>query len=75
MNKPDVPLLPLTGWGLASLPDQCVMLKLDFITSPFDRTGQSRNHAMTAAQARELGQALQRAADAAEKRTDRPAPQ
>tara|TARA_R110002074_G_scaffold78523_1_gene177699 strand:- start:1271 stop:1510 length:240 start_codon:yes stop_codon:yes gene_type:complete len=72
MSQPEIPLLPLAGYATATLPEKHVMLKLEFLASPFDRpaTAQFRNFGMTAPQARELADALLRIADAAEKRTD-----
>lgn len=65
-------LCPIAGYEFASLPDQCVLMRLAYITEPGQTADKAITipFAMTAAQARELAQYLVQTAEAAEQRTD-----
>ena len=72
----DLHLCPITGYSTATLPDQAVMLQVQFLTNPMqpDSSPNVLNFAMHAAQCLELGQALLRIAEKARNRTDSPGP-
>lgn len=69
----EITLFPLTGWSTATIPGQCCMVRLDYVTNSMQNLEDSLSLplAMTAVQARDLADVLLRAANAAETRDDR----
>ena len=74
MGKEDeeITLFPLTGWRAATLPDQCGMLEIQYITNSFQRVedSQSLSFSMTAALASKLAESLRRMSEEALDRHD-----
>lgn len=69
----ELSICPVTGWNLGTLPDQCMMVRFEYIAhamQKLDESAESPWFGMTAAQCRELGQRLLAVADKAEGRTD-----
>ena len=66
----DITMFSLSGYSVGTLPGKNVFLRLEFLTGPLDRTGQSLRLSMTAAQARQLAKAVLRKSGTAERRTD-----
>jgi len=66
MSQEEIPLNPIAGWQVGPISaHRAVMLRLDFLTHPMqrpDEAHQTPQLVLTAPQAQELAEALQRAA-------------